>query len=58
LDLFGGGVGFIKDPVRPAASAECPGEFSFKWLPYVSGIGSQVSENELNDRRNYSRRYA
>jgi len=58
LDLFGGGVGFIKDPVRPAASAECPGEFSFKWLPYASGIGSQVSENELNDRRNYSRRYA
>ena len=24
----------------------------------ASGIGSQVSENELNDRRNYSRRYA
>jgi len=55
LDLSGRVIDGVEDSVRTAASAECPGEFAFKWLAYAAGIGSQVSIDELDDRGNYSR---
>lgn len=58
LDLSGGVIDLVENSVRTAASAECPGELALERLAYAPGIASEISIDEFNDRRNYSRRYA